>query len=145
MAIDFTKTRQIVLFEIDRKDPHDLARFHRNISQAMAEGTISDDDFEEVIGMYEGVMNVAYCMSARAYNRIFDRLEWYMRHQTEVYEFDMDTVTLFSKSFYGMDWRSHMVDWVEGFAFGGLPHDAKGWTYFPSSKTYFTIVAAEQN
>lgn len=162
MAINLETTRRIVLFEIDRRDPHDLARFHRNISQSIADQTISADDFEEVIGSYEGKMNVAYCMSQDAFDRIFGRIEWhmsqdafdrvfgrierYMRGQTEVYQYDLDAMVLTALSYVPATdhWAKSSHVWCTGHAVGvELPSGAPGWTFFPSSGLYFTLLAGD--
>lgn len=146
MAINLETTRRIVLFEIDRRDPHDLARFHRNISQSIADQTISADDFEEVIGSYEGKMNVAYCMSQDAFDRIFGRIEWYMRGQTEVYQYDLDAMVLTTLSYVPATdhWAKSSHVWCTGHAVGvELPSGAPGWTFFPSSGLYFTLLAGD--
>lgn len=146
MAINLETTRRIVLFEIDRRDPHDLARFHRNISQSIADQTISADDFEEVIGSYEGKMNVAYCMSQDAFDRIFGRIEWYMRGQTEVYQYDLDAMVLTALSYVPATdhWAKSFHVWCTGHAVGvELPSGAPGWTFFPSSGLYFTLLAGD--
>lgn len=146
MAINLETTRRIVLFEIDRRDPHDLARFHRNISQSIADQTISADDFEEVIGSYEGKMNVAYCMSQDAFDRIFGRIEWYMRGQTEVYQYDLDAMALTALSYVPATdhWAKSSHVWCTGHAVGvELPSGAPGWTFFPSSGLYFTLSAGD--
>lgn len=144
MAINLETTRRIVLFEIDRRDSHDLARFHRNISQSIADQTISADDFEEVIGSYEGKMNVAYCMSQDAFDRIFGRIEWYMRGQTEVYQYDLDAMVLTTLSYVPATghWAKSSHVWCTGHAVGvELPSGAPGWTFFPSSGLYFTLIS----
>jgi hypothetical protein len=142
MAIDLSKTRQLVMFEIDRKDPHDLARFHRNVSQMIACKTIGENDFEEVIGSYEGTMNVAYCMDFEAFVRGFSRIEWYMRDQTELYAVDLDNLAeCESWSWNGSDWDRKPLSWVAGYATGQERPDTAGWTYFPSSKSYLTLIA----
>lgn len=144
MAINLHKTRTVTLFEIDRLDPHDLARFHRTISGQIALGTISADDFEEVVGMYQGAVNVAYCMSTKAWRRVLPLISRFMRHQLEVYEYDLDALMLWSLSQEeDGTWRSVLTEWCSGHAFGTLPSEgAIGWTFFPSSGLYFELIAA---
>jgi hypothetical protein len=144
MGIDLSNSRQIVLFEIDRDDPHELHRFHRAISQLMVESRLGPNEFEEVVGMHKGAMNVAYVMTRSGFRRGFDRLEWYMRKQTEVYEFDLDTCELVSLAYDGQHWRSSKQDWAHGYAVGENAPATDGWTYFPGAKHFFTILSEEQ-
>jgi hypothetical protein len=144
MAIDLSKTPRIVLFEIDRKDFHNLARFHRNISQLTVEGKIAADDFEEVIGMYKGKMNVAYAMRHAAFLRAFHRIEWYMRGQTELYDYDFTHNELVSWGWHWrFSWTQRKLGWADGWAVGRDAPDTDGWTYFPSSGEYLTITGTE--
>ncbi len=94
MAIDLGLKRHLVFFEIDNSSPHDLSRFHRIISQSIATGKIAADDFEEVIGSYEGKMNVAYCLTAPAWVHLKGVLAVYMINQREVYAYDFDAFWL---------------------------------------------------
>ena len=89
-------------------------------------------------------MNVAYAMTCSGFRRGFDRLEWYMRGQQEVYEFDLDACELYSLAYDGEHWRSAMQDWAHGYAVGESAPATEGWTYFPGSKQYFTILNEEQ-
>jgi hypothetical protein len=144
MAINFGQTKRIVLFELDNETPHDLMRFHRAISQAIAERRISVGDFENTIGMWKGKLSVSYCMSAPAFDRIFGSIEWYIRSQEAIYAYDLENFDLGSMRFNGTGWITAKEDWVVGHAFGSsMPELADGWTFFPASGLYFTITGKE--
>lgn len=144
MAIDLRLKRHLVFFEIDNATPHDLSRFHRIISQAIAMGRIGADDFEEVIGSYEGKMNVAYCLTAPAWVHLKGVLAVYMINQREVYAYSLDAFWLLS-----FRYSANSKSWVQegeqvaGWSAGNSAPDAPGWTYFPSSGLYFTIDVKE--
>jgi hypothetical protein len=142
MAIDLSTTRQIVLFEIDQQTPHALHRFHRTISQAVATGKIMSSDFEQVIGSYEGRMNVAYAMSGDAYERVLGDITEAMMNQMEVYHYDLDLHELYASRWTPTGWIGRVESWAIGHHVGNEMPNAKGWTFFPSSGQYFTIIGS---
>jgi hypothetical protein len=144
VAVDFSENRHLVFFELDKKSPHDLSRFHRNISQMTANGTLSVDDFEEVIGSYRGALNVAYVMPLGAFVAAFSRIEIYLRGQLEIYICDLDDIEASEVwNFQDEAWQKKPLGWAIGYSAGHAQPDAEGWTYIPSSGMYLTLISGE--
>lgn len=145
MAIDLSKNQSLVFFEIDTDSPHNLSRFNRHISQAIALGEIAEDDFEQTIGSYEGVMNVGYVLTRDAYLRLFSGIELFLRGQTEVYQFMPWSTSVQVTAYRGSGWCTLEVRPVTTLVFADTPPtELAGWTYFPASKTYLAMIFEEE-